>query len=163
MVMGCQYKVRRGEKCAFKGQHQYNSQYLCGTHLRVVKSKEDCSVCMTPMSDPTERIKLRCGHYFHVDCLSYCPKAECPLCRKQLEPDEACIVYHSSLIKPLFTDIFKLPIDCQAHVLACARLIVNFAQRGAWLVDMLYHVLLRIQTLSTPEAISAAINTFFMS
>lgn len=51
-------------------------------HVAVDKP-EDCPLCLDSMvgNYGTDHRKLKCGHYFHMDCLSKIYAMTCPLCR----------------------------------------------------------------------------------
>ncbi len=44
---------------------------------------KQCSICLAPL-EPSERLRLACGHEFHKDCISQwiSRQAGCPLCRQ---------------------------------------------------------------------------------
>jgi len=57
--------------------------------------EEDCPICLEEMNNPDKNITLSCNHKFHKKCMSdTCRstasknKCLCPLCRKQLSPEE---------------------------------------------------------------------------
>jgi hypothetical protein len=48
--------------------------------------KQDCSVCMTNLSENEYKSTLSCSHTFHYDCIQEWGKhkQECPLCREKI-------------------------------------------------------------------------------
>lgn len=45
-----------------------------------LEKPEDCAICMCELDNESP---LKCGHYFHMECLSKTHKPECPVCRKE--------------------------------------------------------------------------------
>ena len=66
------------------------------SELSALRSENEiCSVCLKPFGESDGTVKkVRCGHFFHRDCLeeilkrsgSLC-KARCPMCRKGMHVD----------------------------------------------------------------------------
>lgn len=74
----CTYK--NGLPCRFPGVH---SGSVCGVHARMQKKEPtECAICLSDIGRKS-RIKLRCGHEFHLKCArSWLIKSlTCPLCR----------------------------------------------------------------------------------
>ncbi|KAK6924136.1 Zinc finger, RING-type [Dillenia turbinata] len=63
-----------------------------------VKNKSsECSVCLSRFEDGEEIRKLQCKHTFHKDCLDRWLQqdwATCPLCRRNVLPEDVMIKYH---------------------------------------------------------------------
>ena len=118
----------KGEQCRFRANNQYNGGHYCGKHLCVVKSTEDCAVCLSEMRTSASRIRLSCGHYFHIGCLSQVTKAECPLCRKQFDPRESMKVFDRTVVKPIFEEIFENDISTQSVVINVVRSVVRLSR-----------------------------------
>lgn len=136
----CCFVARNGFKCPNYSKHKYDGQELCNVHLGYVKAREPCSICLEPMSCSSERCKLGCGHYFHTECLSKCHDPECPLCRQQIAPKQACKIFYSSKIEPLMTRLYSLEPKQIAQVLGCMEKVVSVAERPgreSWEVDYL--------------------------
>lgn len=136
----CCYHTKRG-KCSFKGQHCYNDKNYCGIHLRVVKSSDDCAICLSPMTSKTTRIRLFCGHWFHTDCLSNIQKAECPLCRSSFLPLQAYKIFKKNVIKPIALQTFATEKDCHGYIFDCMRLANKIGQRGQWHANVLHSMM----------------------
>jgi hypothetical protein len=92
----CQHPTATGERCSFRSSCVYEGVGLCGKHLLLVKSIEDCAICMEKMQKKsatrdTSQIVTRvapCGHFFHRDCLARCTTiGTCPACRSSMSPD----------------------------------------------------------------------------
>ena len=118
----------RGEQCKFKASGQYNGGHFCRKHINVVKGTEDCAVCLSEMTASASRIRLSCGHYFHTSCLSQVTKAECPLCRKQFAPRESMRIFDTTIIKPIFEEIFENDILTQSVVINLVRSVVRLSR-----------------------------------
>lgn len=52
-------------------------------------NQEECSICLTKFTKGEILAVIKCGHYFHINCITKCPKkennpySECPICKKQ--------------------------------------------------------------------------------
>jgi len=99
--------------------------------MNTVKASEDCAICMCPMTSPPSRIRLSCGHYFHSSCLSKCLKSECPMCRKAIDPDLACVLFKDTIVRPIAYGTFALPVSVQPLVFDTIRAINTGACMGA--------------------------------
>ncbi len=104
----CSFINARGFCCPNYVKHTYNGKQVCNVHLNTLKANEECSICITPMDNPLERIKLGCGHYFHVSCLGQCIKTECPQCRQEMLPQEKRRVFMPTRVYPLFEPVFNM-------------------------------------------------------
>lgn len=104
--MECSYMTSRGHKCNRRAIHVYDNKLLCGKHLEMTKSCEDCSICYYSLTQG-KRIKLKCGHYFHRNCLSQCRGEWCPLCRSPFAP-ESCIEIYDAQIRSVLTTTFMM-------------------------------------------------------
>ena len=61
--------------------------------------KSDCQICFETFTDQDEAImEMPCQHLYHKDCLMdwLTKKNTCPVCRKEVEADEAGIRMDSS-------------------------------------------------------------------
>ena len=116
-MTSCTHKTQNGSKCQYTAVHIYEGRPLCGVHLNVVKANEECSICLCPMTTPTTRIKLDCGHYFHKGCLSRCPRVECPMCRAPITPVQAYEVFEPTRVRPIMLGTFTLPTEIQPIVM----------------------------------------------
>jgi hypothetical protein len=50
---------------------------------------EECTICLEEFTDAAIAYKLKCQHYFHVDCINQWGTESdgfCPMCRKKIEP-----------------------------------------------------------------------------
>jgi len=103
----CTYKNINGHQCPNYVKHIYNNMEVCNVHLNTLKANEECTICLLPMSNPLERIKLSCGHYFHDECLGKCVKTECPVCRCELESGERRRVFLPVIAQQL-EPVFKM-------------------------------------------------------
>ena len=128
-------------QCSRKGIHIYNSKLYCGTHLNVVKSREECSICLCEMHTDKERIKLSCGHFFHLYCLEQCHSAECPLCRKPFVPHQAYKIFQNVFIKPFMDTIFSLPKNTQFSVIHSIKIIVGLGTAFPWCIKYLGQII----------------------
>ena len=111
----CSYVTAKGETCGNTACLIYNEQHLCKRHLHCCKAKEECAICMEAMDNPSMRVKLACGHYFHRACIEKCIKPECPMCRQQMTADEASTMFIGRF-KGLLARTFALPADDASRV-----------------------------------------------
>lgn len=68
----CNRKVKDG--CEF-----------CYQHINVYRQTKPstCIICYEPLTDVLK--PLICGHWIHTECIIQSGKAQCPICRKELE------------------------------------------------------------------------------
>ncbi len=105
----CQQLTSKGLPCRYNAHHEYDGMNLCGCHLKAIKAKEDCSICLCPMDNPNERIKVSpCNHYFHTACLKKCEKLQCPLCRAT-PSSKTCQVIMQDEINTMVNTCFEVP------------------------------------------------------
>lgn len=125
-------------KCGETGCFPYNGKHVCIFHLYQYKCNEECSICLDSMSNDDRNIFiLSCGHMFHKDCLSKMKMPCCPLCRKQFTPTEANTVFHQTVIEPLTSRLYELPVGSIKYCLQAFDMVLYLAkhcQDGAWLV-----------------------------
>lgn len=136
----CCFHTKHG-KCSFTGKHLYNNQNYCGIHLRVIKSTDDCAICLCSMNSKTERIRLFCGHYFHTNCLSNVQRAECPLCRSNLVPLQAYEIFTKNVIKPIALQTFAMEKDVHGILFDCMRIANKIGERGQWHANILHQLM----------------------
>lgn len=112
----CSFVNTRGFPCPNYIRHTYNGKDVCNVHLNTLKANEECTICLCSMDNPMGRIKLACGHYFHVNCLGQCIKAECPMCRREMLPTEKRRVYMHRVM-PLIDPVFDMSSSRQAAII----------------------------------------------
>lgn len=95
------------------------------------------------MTSPPSRIRLGCGHYFHTSCLSKCQKSECPMCRRTIDPDLACVVFKDTIVRPIAYGTFALPVSVQPLVFDTIRAINMGACMGAHYASLQQMLFLR--------------------
>lgn len=146
----CCFAKANGDICSKKGKFEYDGQRYCGTHLKVLKSKEDCAICLCPMTtNKPQKIHLSCGHYFHNECLSHCQKAECPLCKSPFNEEDAYTIYSLTVIKPLAIELFRFPVDFHGYLVRMFRLTMSICRRGGWYLNMMNVLLTTIDKAGT--------------
>lgn len=78
----CSGKTKKGNNCRNKsfGDHQY-----CKLHYKQysLEKPEDCPICMEKIEGVN--FPLKCGHWFHTDCLMKCKADTCPVCRAEIK------------------------------------------------------------------------------
>lgn len=142
---GCKCCYDNGaKKCSYHGKHIYNGQSYCGKHLQVIKSQEECSICLNPMTVKAQRVKLSCGHYFHIKCLEQCQKAECPMCRSTFTIGEAYTIYERTVVKPIVNRIFKMPKDVHGALFNNIRFCIELCEKGDWYVSLICQLFMLI-------------------
>jgi len=127
----------------FTGERVWVSLLTQHPDIPRVKASEDCAICMCPMTSPPSRIRLGCGHYFHTGCLSRCLKSECPMCRKAIDPDLACVVFKDTIIRPIAYGTFALPVSAQPLVFDTIRAVNFGASMGAHYASLQQMLFLR--------------------
>lgn len=144
-ISRCCWRTKKGTECSFKGKKEYNGNYYCQKHLRVMKSKEECSICFMDM-DKKDTIELACGHFFHIRCLSQCQKADCPLCRTTFLPPESYRIYKSNVIKPLARSVFAFTSNYHSIIFGMFKNVLNVCSRGQWYIETLYALISSFET-----------------
>lgn len=161
--MSCCHTFADGTPCRFKATQEYEGKKLCKVHLNKIKSSEDCPICFSPMTSNAKekRIKLKCGHYFHIGCLAKCMKPECPICREQLDPVQAMTIFDATLIKPIALTVFSLPKVGQTMAYECIRLSTALSTESAWHMQAVYIMLAKMEReKNNKDRLGTAINTF---
>lgn len=102
----------------------HNGMKLCLRHLITSHRQEDCSICLSELTDG-DVILLTCGHMFHYDCMSSCRAPECPLCRKQLEPSEAIKTVGKITLDKIATQLYLLPVNKIKTAVACINIVLR--------------------------------------
>ena len=123
----CTHQTTRNSQCKNKAHHIYNSEALCNLHLDLVKSREDCPICLSALDDPIEeKIQLTaCGHYHHKKCLSMCPTPQCPTCRTPLTPADNLSIYRKTIFEPLAALLFAQPKEVQSIIVNSLSLMLG--------------------------------------
>ena len=52
----------------------------------------ECSICLEYSG--CQKIKLECGHEFHLECISKITNNSCPLCRRKIINKKICMGNH---------------------------------------------------------------------
>lgn len=129
----CEYIKRNGQKCNRKAKYKgENYSSLCGTHCNVVQSHDECSICYEKLTIGT-KLKLDCGHIFHIKCLQLCVKKECPLCRTKFSQDNCFELYKDIIIKPLVKCIFSFTETSQQRLFDTINLLIKINLKSEWL------------------------------
>jgi hypothetical protein len=166
-TMSCCFITKsRGERCKFSGKHQYGTdgKMYCKRHYTFLTSREECCICLNEMTETKKRFRLACGHYFHIDCLSQCGKAECPLCRSAFLPEEACEIFRETIIMPIARDLFSVSGQSQAYTIHSMRTINSVVQRGEWFASTMYQVVTGFQkNMDDTQLLYDAVNNFLMT
>lgn len=144
----CCFTTAKGTQCPFAGKNEYDTHFYCQKHLRIVRSTEDCPICFMPMLSKKTKIRLTCGHYFHIGCLSQCNKAECPICRSQLAANIAYKVYKVNVVKPIIGDIFSMAKELHGYAFSCIRSICSIVSKGAFHASLILEVVTQFDKFS---------------
>ena len=77
----CHGRTKNGTQCnrMIRCLEKNNDPVYCKTHRPNVYEKEDCAVCTDSVNIP-----LSCGHWIHNQCVIQSGKANCPICRSQI-------------------------------------------------------------------------------
>ncbi|NDC95544.1 hypothetical protein EBZ38_05035 [bacterium] len=149
MEGNCEHMNVRGLPCKFKGKVTYEGRCYCAKHLQVVKSMEECVVCLCEMTESKDRIKLSCGHYFHRSCLSHVEKAECPLCRTVFTADECVRVFEKTVIRPMLMEIFSKTLVVQTTLMDTIKSLIKISRNS---LDPNYYVSCVLYMAKTVES-----------
>ncbi|NBU34198.1 hypothetical protein EB118_08785 [bacterium] len=133
----CQHITQSGTPCKYVSKTVYDGKHLCKRHLDVVKSVEDCALCLCDMGQRKNKIRLHCGHYFHLTCLSHVQKAECPLCRSVMSAQECILVFDKTVIKPVLTEVFSTNLSTQD---AIWNIIKSLIKMSKYTFDPSYYI-----------------------
>lgn len=144
----CCSKTAKGQNCSFLGSFEYNGNYYCKKHLRVLKSKEECCICFCNMDDKKDNIELNCGHFFHIRCLSQCQKAICPLCRVQFVPMESYRIFKSTVVKPIAHSIFAFNSNNHGILFGMIRSLINISSKGQWYMETIFAIICSFESFT---------------
>lgn len=103
----CCDKTRRGLSCRFKSVLEHEGKMYCKKHYFIARSHDECSICLEKMT--SNKVRLKCNHFFHKKCLAHCHKTECPLCRSIISSTKACEIFYESKVKPILLNLFDQP------------------------------------------------------
>jgi hypothetical protein len=143
--MECSFNLRNGSQCRKRAKHDYDGNLLCGTHLNLVKATDDCSICYHRMDKKPERIKLKCGHYFHKACLASWEKKDCPLCKRPYHIDDLVNISLDKIVKPFILEITSLPMQEQTLIINIIALILKIYKKSSWLGSCVHFVCSRLE------------------
>lgn len=64
----------------------------------------ECSICLDPIKNLKDNVKLRCSHEFHFECIHRVKTKKCPLCRGLITDEPICeghqsVFFYSTTIK----------------------------------------------------------------
>lgn len=125
-------------KCGEEACFHCNGKHVCIYHMYQKNRNDECSICLNSMNtDGKDLFILSCGHMFHVDCLSKAVQPLCPLCRKQFTPIEANYVFYQTVIEPLTSRLYEMPVESIKYCLQAFDLVLCIAKQchdGAWFV-----------------------------
>lgn len=124
MEPDCELSYSPLVKCGGKAYGKHDGKHLCLHHLVSVKQREDCVICFSSMSSE-HSILLTCGHMFHVECLSCCRLSECPLCRRQLVPEEAIATVGKKYIDSIAVKLYSLPKQSIKTAILCINIVLK--------------------------------------
>lgn len=63
----------------------YSCIFVICSHRQFIESQPTCSICLTEFERGVLLKELRCGHFFHAECIDpwlLSEKAVCPICRR---------------------------------------------------------------------------------
>lgn len=128
----CAYIRKNGVQCTRHGKHEIDGNFVCGTHCNVLKAEEDCVICFYKLNK-SKHIKLKCGHFFHTDCLCSCFRRECPLCRSRIDASDASEIFNEKLVQPIIQKIFQKSDAEQARLFEIIGYILGISHKSEWL------------------------------
>lgn len=136
-MSGCEFVNKAtGQRCNKRGRYDCDivgkTSWVCGIHKNVQSAEDECPICFIKLKD-SKRIKLKCGHWFHISCLSKCVKRECPLCRERINPADCCVIYKETVVDPLTKRIFNLSEDSQQKIFSGILNLTNLMHKSEWL------------------------------
>ena len=97
-TMKCSNEIDENEKFCFDHKEQYKFE-----------KPSECSICFDSLDE--KQIPLKCGHWFHKDCIKKTEKHTCPLCRKQMTNDELkffCLVTQLDPLENYFENMRQI-------------------------------------------------------
>ena len=57
----------------------------------------NCIICINQIKDNEHKVKLKCNHEYHYDCISNIKNNLCPLCREKITEEKICYGEHKTL------------------------------------------------------------------
>lgn len=146
----CMHQKKDGRVCTRFAKYNLEFFPVCGTHHNLIQKQDDCAVCLDTISSH-KSIKLSCGHWFHINCLTRCMKRECPLCRKKICPEECCQVFDDNLIKPLVKEIFAHTDEQQSRLFNGISLLLAMEKKSEWMCRNTCYINNKIYNTSLTE------------
>lgn len=131
IVLKCQATTISGKQCESNGKFDYNNKKVCRVHMNVMKSVEDCAICLSEMTSGARIRLVACGHFFHKSCLQKTSRPECPLCRTTITLKQCLDIFEDSCIEHVLKDTFSTPVDVQDIIINSFELINNISMINA--------------------------------
>lgn len=125
--MKCCVNTAKNTRCSNHAK-TYNDDakiWVCGIHDNLLKASGVCVICLEPMDNPTDRIKLECKHVYHKGCICHLELASCPCCRAPIMNKYAKKVFTNTKLTPLADKVFSLPPEKQKAFFSIADRLVE--------------------------------------
>lgn len=123
----CCVKTANNSRCSNHAK-MYNEDakmWVCGIHDNMLKASGICVICLEPMDNPADRIKLGCKHTYHKGCICQLDLASCPCCRAPIVDKYAKKVFTNTKITPLADKVFSLAPEKQKAFFSIANRLVE--------------------------------------
>lgn len=125
--MKCCVKTAKNTRCSnhAKIYNEDAKMWVCGIHDNLFKASGICVICLEPMDNPTDRIKLGCKHVYHKDCICHLELASCPCCRAPIMDKYAKKVFTNTKLSPLADKVFSMVPEKQKAFFSIADRLVE--------------------------------------
>jgi RING-like zinc finger len=123
----CCVKTAKSSRCSNQAK-TYNEDakmWVCGIHDNMLKASGICVICLEPMDNPTDRIKLECKHTYHKQCICHLDLASCPCCRAPIMDKYAKKIFTNTKLSPLAEKVFSLRPEKQKAFFSIANRLVE--------------------------------------
>lgn len=111
----CAFKTARNTYCSnhAKVYNEDAKMWVCGIHDNMVKASGICVICLEPMGDPSERLRLACKHAYHKECASLLELPSCPTCRAPITGKYSKRLFHTTKTEPIMDKVYNLSPEKQ--------------------------------------------------
>lgn len=123
----CCVKTANNSRCSnhAKVYNEDAKMWVCGIHDNMLKASGICVICLEPMDNPADRIKLGCKHTYHKGCICQLDLASCPCCRAPIVDKYAKKIFTNTKITPLADKVFSLAPEKQKAFFSIANRLVE--------------------------------------
>jgi len=129
----CQGITEKKDQCTRTGTTHYEGKWYCKSHLRIIKSQEQCPICLEDMKKGSAVDVCGNGHYYHKDCMSKCKTVGvCPTCKRQITMTASVKVFEETdklarmELANLKPEMQKSIMNMNATVLKCGQAITSY-------------------------------------